>query len=152
MPPLASLRGTGYLKAVKSVKVALLVAAMGLVALAACGKDDKGLRITKLTPKTGPYTGGSEVTIEGEGFASGGATGVKIYFGEKLGRQVVFEGDTKLHVEPPPGKNGESVDVTMIFDDGRKFVVEKAYTYVDLTEGFSVDDLAKDKDEDKDED
>lgn len=125
-----------------SVRVALLVAATCLLAVA-CSKDDEGLRITKLAPKTGPYTGGSEVVIEGTGFAKEGATGVKVYFGEKLGRRVVFEGDNKLLVEPPAGPKGESVDVTLIFDDGRKFVVEDAYSYIDMAEGFSVDDLTE---------
>ena len=119
------------------------IAALCLLALGACSEENKGLRITGLSPKTGPYTGGSRVTIEGSGFAAGGATGVKIYFGDKLGRQVVFEGDSKLYVEPPPGTTGETVDVVMIFDDGRKFTYPKAYTYEDLTEGFSVDDLTE---------
>lgn len=121
------------------------IAALCLLVFVACSEEKKGLRITGLSPKTGPYTGGSRVTIEGTGFASGGATGVKIYFGEKLGRQVVFEGDTKLYVEPPPGTAGETVDVIMIFDDGRKFTYPNAYSYADLTEGFSVDELTDKK-------
>lgn len=121
------------------------IAALCLLAFGACSEEKKGLRITGLSPKTGPYTGGSRVTIEGSGFASGGATGVKVYFGDRLGRQVVFEGDNTLYVEPPPGAIGETVDVVMIFDDGRKFTYPKAYTYVDLTEGFSVDELTEGK-------
>lgn len=129
-------------------RVALLgILAVALMALAGCGDKKEGLRINKLEPKVGPYTGGSLITIHGSGFESGGATGVKVYFGDKLGRRVVFEGDTKLQVEPPPGKRGESVDVLLIFDDGRKFTAEKAYAYEDLAEGFSTDSLAPGKDE-----
>lgn len=132
----------------KRTKTALLgLLAIACLALAGCGDKKEGLRITKLEPKVGPYTGGSLITIHGSGFESGGATGVKVYFGDKLGRRVVFEGDDKLQVEPPPGKRGESVDVLLIFDDGRKFKADKAYSYEDLADGFNADSLAPGKDE-----
>lgn len=118
------------------------VVGIALVALGGCGDKKKGLRIESIEPKVGPYTGGSLITIHGSGFESGGATGVKVYFGDKIGRRVVFEGDTKLQVEPPPGKRGETVDVMLIFDDGRKFTAQNAYTYENLAEGFSADSLA----------
>lgn len=127
--------------------VVVAIGAVMCLALAGCGDKKEGLRITKLEPKVGPYTGGSLITIHGSGFESGGATGVKVYFGDKLGSRVVFEGDSKLQVEPPPGKRGESVDVLLIFDDGRKFKAENAYTYEDLADGFSADSLAPDKKE-----
>lgn len=119
---------------------------VAFLGFAGCGEKKEGLRITSIEPKVGPYTGGSLITIHGSGFESGGATGVKVYFGDKIGSRVVFEGDTKLQVEPPPGKRGDTVDVMLIFDDGRKFTAEKAYTYEDLAKGFSADSLAPGED------
>ena len=84
--------------------------------------------------------------ITGSGFQSGGATGVRVYFGQRKARVVAFEGDDKLIVEPPAGKEGSTVDVLLVFDDGSPFTYNDAYTYVDLTEGFGVDELtAKEK-------
>lgn len=120
------------------------VLAIAYLGALGCGDSKEGLRINSIEPKVGPYTGGSLITIYGSGFESDGAKGVKVYFGQKIGRRVVFEGDTKLLVEPPPGTRGETVDVMLIFDDGRKFTAKKAYTYADLTKGFSADSLAPD--------
>ena len=122
--------------------LALAAALAVMVAMSACGKDDGKLRIKKLAPKTGPYSGGSAVTIHGTGFQKGGMMGVKVYFGDKAARVLAFDGDTRLRVEPPSGKVNEKVSVTLIFDDAREFTLKDAYTYIDLTQGFGVDKLA----------
>ena len=117
------------------------ILAVALLGVTGCGDKKEGLRINSIEPKVGPYTGGSLITIHGSGFGEK-AQGVKVYFGDKLGSRVVFEGDTKLQVEPPPGQKGETVDVMLIFDDGRKFTAKDAYAYEDLAKGFSADSLA----------
>lgn len=127
-----------YIHGTRVLPAAVLVGALGL--LGACDKDE-GLRITGIEPKTGPPTGGSSVTIHGNGFQAGGTKGAKVYFGTKQARRVVFEGDQKLIVEPPPGTEGETVDVEILFDDARRHVYEDAYTYANLSEGFGVDEL-----------
>lgn len=126
------------------VLVACFAASLAM-GLAAC-KENKGLTITKIDPKTGPHTGGSSVTIFGTGFQSEGAKGVKVYFGDKKARVLSFHGDTKLMVEPPSGDLNQTVDVTLIFDDARQMVYPQAYTYIDPGKGFSVDALTDDKD------
>lgn len=126
----------------------LALSAAGLLLLAATGCDKKeGLRITNIEPKTGPATGGSSVTIIGSGFEEGGAKGVKVYFGNRTARVMMFQGDDKLIVEPPPGKEGETVDVEIIFDDARRHVYKDAYTYANLAEGFGVDELTEGEEE-----
>jgi hypothetical protein len=125
------------------VLIALLAAALA-VAASACS-ENKGLTITKLDPKTGPNTGGSSVTIYGTGFQSEGAQGVKVYFGDKKARVLSFHGDNQLMVEPPSGEIGQTVDVTLIFDDARQLVYPQAYTYIDPTKGFGVEHLTKDE-------
>ena len=127
--------------------VIFLVGVVFALALGGCGDKKKGLRIENIEPKTGPIHGGSQVTIHGSGFQSAGATAVNVYFGKRSARVIAFEGDSKLLVEPPPGRKGETVDVMLVFGDGRPFTYEKAYTYVDLTEGFGVGELKGDKPE-----
>lgn len=115
-----------------------------LVLLFAAGcKKDKGLRIEKIEPDHGPAHGSSQITIHGSGFQSEGALGVKVYFGDKQGRNAHFQGDEKLIVDPPAGKKGDTVDLRIMFDDGRSKVIEAAYTYTDPAEGFGVDELTE---------
>ena len=68
--------------------------------------------------------------------------GVKIYFGDKKARFLRFEGDTKMVVVPPPGEVGQTVDVQVIFGDGREHKFSEAYSYIDPKEGFNVNALA----------
>ena len=126
--------------------LAAVLCLLVFVAVSAC-KENKGLTITKLEPKTGPFQGGSSVTIFGTGFQSEGAQGVKVYFGDKKARVLSFVGDTKLMVEPPSGELNQTVDVTRIGDDARQLVDPQAYTYTDVGQGFGVDELAPEKDE-----
>lgn len=123
---------------------------LGILALAttsAC-ESKKGLGITGLTPRSGPPGGGDAVRIKGHGFTTGGAKGIKVYFGTGEGRNVVFENDETIRVEPPPGEVGQVVDVVIMFDDARTATLEKAYTYADLSQGLDVNSLTK-KDEGK---
>ncbi len=125
----------------------LLLAALLTLALGgiACDKE-KGLKIKSLSPKTGPADGAGSVTIHGNGFKEGGAMGVKIYFGDKKARFLRFEGDTKMLVVPPPGELGQTVDVQVIFGDGREHKFSEAYSYIDPKAGFDVNALAPGKD------
>ncbi len=117
---------------------ALLTLALGSIA---CDKE-KGLKIKSLSPKTGPADGAGSVTIHGNGFKEGGAIGVRIYFGDKKARFLRFEGDTKMLVVPPPGELGQTVDVQVIFADGREHTFSEAYSYIDPKAGFDVNALA----------
>lgn len=120
-----------------------LALALALVGGVAGCEEERGLEITNIEPKTGPHTGGSSVTIMGHGFQEGGAKGVKVYFGDRPAQVMHIEGNDKLIVVPPPAEVGDVVDVTILFDDARQHVYEKAYTYVDMTQGFGVDALTE---------
>lgn len=109
--------------------------------------NETGLKIKGISPKTGPADGGGSVTILGHGFKEGGALGVQVYFGDMKARFLRFDGDTKMLVVPPPGKVGSSVDVQVIFGDGREHKFPGAYTYIDPKAGFGVDALAPGKHE-----
>lgn len=115
--------------------------AVALAAFALGCEEKKGLQITGIEPKTGPYMGGDPVTISGHGFSSEGAKGVEVWFGDKKGRNIRFRGDTKLVVDAPGGEVGEVVNVVVVFDDARTKTLNNAYTYVDPGQGFGVDEL-----------
>ena len=90
---------------------------------------DRGVVIHEISPGQGPAAGGTSVTVVGCGFMADGSSGVSIYFGRRSARVMAFESHTRLVVEPPPGVAGETVDVKIVFDDGRSFTYERAYTY-----------------------
>ncbi len=128
-----------------SRRVLLLAALLSMALGSTACEDEKGLKIKSISPKTGPADGAGNVTIHGNGFKEGGALGPKIYFGDKKARFLRFEGDTKMVVVPPPGEVGQTVDVHVIFSDGREHKNPEAYTYIDPKEGFNVDALAPGK-------
>jgi len=125
----------------------VLLAALVFLSLGSAGcEDEKGLKIKSISPKTGPADGGGNVTIHGNGFKQGGALSVQVYFGDKLARFLSFDGDDKMLVAPPPGEVGVTVDVQVIFGDGREHKFPGAYSYIDPKEGFGVDALAPGED------
>ncbi len=127
----------------KFSKRVVLLAVLFMFALAQGGcSEEKGLKIKGITPKTGPADGGGNVTIIGHGFKETGALGVKVYFGDKMARFLRFEGDTKMVVVPPPGEKDTTVDVQVIFGDGREHKFPSAFKYIDPKEGFDVNALA----------
>jgi hypothetical protein len=121
---------------------ALLALGTLVTATSACSDDNK-LRINGISPRTGPPGGGDPVRINGNGFQAGGAKGIKVYFGNAEGHNIVFENDETIRVEPPPGEVGQVVDIVIMFDDARTATLEKAYTYADLQQGLDVDSLTK---------
>ncbi len=121
-----------------------LVALVAALAMTGCEKKE-GLRITGIDPKTGPYTGGTVVTVHGSGFQEGGVKGLKVYFGEKEASRVYIDGDDKIKVEPPPGEVDQTVDLLFLFDDARKLEYPKAYTYQDFAPTSGAEALAPSK-------
>ena len=130
-----------------TARFALLLTALSLLALASGCEKEKGLRITGFSPKEGPYTGGDAVVFEGGGFQDDGVQGVEIWFGDKLGKNVRFRGDSEMVVSTPGGTVGEVVDITIRFDGARGKKFAKAYTYIDPAQGFGVGELTDKKDD-----
>lgn len=121
----------------------VLLTVLAMFAFGSIGcSEEKGLKIKSISPKTGPADGGGSVTIHGSGFKATGALGVNVYFGDKPAQFLRFEGDTKMIVVPPPGEKDATVDVQVIFGDGREHKFASAYKYIDPKEGFDVNALA----------
>lgn len=135
------------------ITVSALALAMAIGA-AACGKDD-GLKIKKIEPSEGPYTGGDPVTIYGSGFDSAAARSVNVYFDGKPATVLGTTGGEELVVVPPgiaalpEGQNKKPVKVTIIFSDSSKFEREGFYTYIDDSRQTVEDLLGGGKEGDK---
>src|SRR6476646_9057563 len=92
-----------------------LGAVLAAAAAAATGcSDDKKLKVFGLEPNQGDYQGGTTVHIKGNGFQAGGVKNAKVYFGDRQGTVIKFDGDADLYVTAPGGKKGETVDVKII--------------------------------------
>jgi LPXTG-motif cell wall-anchored protein len=92
--------------------------------------------VTDLDPTSGPETGGTVVTITGEGFT--GATGVD--FGDEPGTSFTVVSDTEIQVTSPPGVPGV-VPVTVLHPGGNvdagdfEFLNVPTVTGIDPTQG-----------------
>jgi hypothetical protein len=105
-----------------------------LVGLAACGSEDKKLKVTGIEPERGDVEGGTYVRIKGNRFIADGARNAKVYFGSRQGTVVRFASDSELIVEAPGGKPNEKVDVLIIFEPGGELKIPNAFTFVEKNE------------------
>jgi hypothetical protein len=118
----------------------LLVLALGLAA--ACGSEDKTLKVTGIEPEVGNTEGGTYVKIKGNRFIADGARNAKVYFGSRQGTVVRFASDSELIVEAPGGKNGEKADVLIIFEPGGELKIANGFRWEEKnTAPPSVQDL-----------
>ena len=120
----------------------LILLAIVVAALAACGGNDTKLKVTGLDPDKGDVDGGTYVRIKGNRFIADGARNAKVYFGSRQGTVVRFASDNELIVEAPGGKDGENVDVLIIFEPGGELKLPHAFTFVEkATSAPQVQDL-----------
>jgi hypothetical protein len=106
-------------------RLKLFCAAASLVGLAACSNE---LKVTEVQPPNGISGGGEEVVIRGNGFQLG--RGVTVKFGNKDAGSVVVASSDRINVATPPGDPNSSVDVIVIFDDGKAFKLPGAFHYI----------------------
>lgn len=91
------------------------------------------VRVTDVTPRTGPLEGGVRVEVTGQGFS--GATAVRL--GAAAATEVVVSSDGRLEATVPPGAGLGAVDVvvTTPADEG---AARGAFAYVALDAGFAT--------------
>jgi hypothetical protein len=92
--------------------------------------DADTLAVVALEPARGDMEGGTYVVLQGNRFLKDGPRSAKVYFGSRQGTIVRFQSDTQLIVQAPGGKDGEVVDVLVIFEPGGQLKLEKAFTFV----------------------
>jgi hypothetical protein len=118
----------------------LLLLVLGFAA--ACGSEDKTLKVTGIEPEQGNTEGGTYVRIKGNRFIADGARNAKVYFGSRQGTVVRFASDSELIVEAPGGKNNEKADVLIIFEPGGELKIANGWTWVEKNEApASIDQL-----------
>lgn len=124
-------------------RVALLPLLLLVVGFAAaCGSEDKTLKVTGIEPEQGNTEGGTYVRIKGNRFIADGARNAKVYFGSRQGTVVRFASDSELIVEAPGGKNNEKADVLIIFEPGGELKIANGWTWVEKNDsGATVDQL-----------
>jgi hypothetical protein len=109
--------------------------ALTLLGLSACSNE---LKVSEVDPPQGTYTGGEEVIIKGNGFQPGRG-GVTVKFGRKDAVAVAVESADKIKVQTPAGDKNTTVDISVIFDDGKAFMLKNGFRYLDNTQRVTMD-------------
>jgi hypothetical protein len=123
----------GYARHVRRLGVVI-----GLLALGACSND---LKVSEVDPPNGTYSGGEEVEIKGNGFQPGRG-GVTVKFGKREAGSVVVESASKIKVTTPAGDKNTTIDVSVVFDDGKAFLLKNGFHYIDTTQQKATMDKA----------
>jgi len=111
---------------------------LGLLGLSACSND---LKVQEIEPPQGTSNGGEEVVIKGNGFQPGRG-GVNVRFGRREATNVVVESAGAIKVTTPSGEKNTAVDVSVVFDDGKAFVLKSGFQYIDATQQRQTMDKA----------
>ncbi|HUT78767.1 MAG TPA: IPT/TIG domain-containing protein, partial [Polyangia bacterium] len=93
-----------------------------------CGGCEQEFSVKKVSPAVGVIGGGEPVDILGSGFQPG--MGITIYFGTTRVEKVVVRGSEKITVNTPSANEAKVVDVRVVTDDGKEFVLRDAFRYV----------------------
>jgi len=112
--------------------------AMGFLAAMALSACSNELKVTEVEPNNGTYTGGEEVVVRGNGFQPGRG-GVTVKFGKRDAVAVAVESTDKIKVQTPAGDKNTKVDISVIFDDGKSFMIKNGFTYLDNTQRVTMD-------------
>jgi IPT/TIG domain-containing protein len=106
--------------------VKMLCAAAMIFGLAGCSND---LKVSSVEPAQGTFGGGEDVVIHGNGFQPGRG-GVTVTFGKRPATSVVVSAADKINVMTPGGDPNTTVDVTVVFDDGKAFKLANGFHYM----------------------
>jgi hypothetical protein len=109
------------------------VLALGL-STAQCSTET---RIVELEPPQGTYLGGEEILIHGHNLPVGRG-GASVVFGRRPATNVVLENDGRIKVTSPAGDRNVEVDVTVMFDDGRSYLLKSGFRYLDGSDNSKV--------------
>ncbi len=104
----------------------------------ACSNE---LKVSEVDPPAGTSNGGEEVVIKGNGFQPGRA-GAIVRFGKRDAAAIVVESSDKIKVTTPAGDKNTVVDVSIIFDDGKTFLLKNGFRYLDSTQQKATMDKA----------
>ena len=115
-----------------------LSAGMFILGLSACSNE---LKVSEIDPPNGTFSGGEEVVIKGNGFQPGRG-GVTVKFGKKDAQAVVVESSGTIKVTTPGGDKNTTVDVSVVFDDGKAFQIKNGFHFIDTSQQRATMDKA----------
>lgn len=98
------------------------LAALLAVATAGC---ESGTSIKSVEPGFGTVAGNDDVVIHGSGFQPG----MTVQFGPRQVESIIIESPTRIRAKTPAGVEGK-VDVVLIREDGKTFMLKRGFTYV----------------------
>lgn len=110
---------------------------VGVLAIGWVGCSNE-LKVSEVDPPNGTYMGNEEVVIEGSGFQPG-RSGVAVRFGKREAQNIVVESSGKIKVTTPTGDKNTTVDVSVIFDDGKTFILKNGFHYIDTQQKATMD-------------
>ena len=85
--------------------------------------------IRTISPATGVLGGGEPIEILGSGFNPN--QGVAVYFGNAKANNVVVNTTKKMTVSTPSVGEPQVVDIRIATDDGKEFLLRRAFRYVE---------------------
>ena len=85
--------------------------------------------LTKLFPASGPESGGTQVTIEGEFFATGQVKPTVLFGNEELDSESVNVVSSKVIIVTTPAGSGP-VSITVVNPDGQQATMAEAFVFV----------------------
>jgi hypothetical protein len=110
------------------VKKIILVVVFALAAQVTQGcKQEFGIR--EISPSVGVLGGGESVSINGSGFDP--SMGYTVHFGNNKATNVSVSSSNKINVTTPSASDATKVDVRISTDDGKEYVLRKAFSYVE---------------------
>ncbi len=121
------------MRAIRTLCAGILIAG-----LAACSNE---LKVSEIDPPNGTFSGGEEVIIKGNGFQPGRG-GVTVKFGKREAQAVVVESGDKIKVTTPGGDKNTTVDVSVVFDDGKAFQIKNGFHFIDTSQQRATMDKA----------
>jgi hypothetical protein len=106
---------------------------LALPALLACltllGCSDGTPRVKRVYPDFSSLRGDEDVRIEGSGFRTD--LGYTVYFGTQRAPSVMVENEGLLVATTPGVESPREVDVRIVADNGKTFLLKKAFRYID---------------------
>jgi hypothetical protein len=111
------------------------VVVLGGVLAGGCSNE---LKVTACEPQQGTFGGGEEVSIRGNGFQPGRG-GVTVKFGRKEATSVAVASSDTIKVMTPAGDKNATVDISVVFDDGRAFMLKNGFRYIDNNQRAMMD-------------
>lgn len=112
---------------------------MVVLLLIACGQSESA--ITDIQPRFGLMHGGEQIVIHGENMDA--LMPVTVYLGNERVRMSELLSDNILQITTPTSRAEQTVDVRIIGNDGREFLMKSAFQYVEKAEMAECVNISK---------